>query len=101
MTTRKMINREVDELDINGYSIKDAIEILNDILAVHGDKAYISKEDRPYSDSQYFAVFKPVPETDREMNGRLSIEKMQKEAQEKREYEDFKRLSVKFAKEAK
>lgn len=99
MTTRKTINKEVDELDIDGYSIKDAIEVLNGILALHGDKAYISKECRSYSDYEYFAVLKPVPETDGEMNNRLSFEKMQKAAQEKREYEEFKRLSDKFAKE--
>jgi hypothetical protein len=73
---KKLINKEVDTLDING-SAEYIIEQLQDVIAVHGvDKVSCSIEEYAYSDGdKYIAIFAEREETDEEYEARTKREK--------------------------
>lgn len=71
MHGRKVINVEVDKLDIDGLTLSAAIKELDRLSGIHGTGATIDLQNSPYDEGQYWAVFKYVPETDEQMNQRM------------------------------
>lgn len=96
MTKRKMVNKEVATINIDGYLLKDVIKDLTALLVEHGDGAMVREETYTYEDGKYLALLVPTLETDEEMAFRLREEAFYASVREDRERKEFERLRAKF-----
>jgi hypothetical protein len=69
---------EVSELDVEYISLRSLRQEIDTLIERYGEDAWVEREDRAYSDSQYVAVKTKRPETDEEMHYRISREEDQK-----------------------
>lgn len=94
---RKTILKEVGTLDLDGYLLKDIIQDLTKMLEKYGDDVKVSVEQYEYTDGEYFALMKPTPETDEEMEVRIKQQVYYKKLNEDSERATFERLQKKFS----
>lgn len=93
---RKTILKEVGTLDLDGYLLKNIIQDLTEMLQKYGDDAQVSVEQYKYEDGEYFALMKPTPETDEEMEVRIKQQVYYKKLNEDSERATWERLQKKF-----
>ena len=94
---RKTILKEVGRLDLDGYLLKNIIQDLTEMLQKYGDDVQVSVEQYKYEDGEYFALMKPTPETDEEMEVRIKQQAYYKKLNEDSERATFERLQKKFS----
>lgn len=88
---------EVATLNLDGYTMKEAVKYLQALMAVHGEDVRISEESRQYEEGKYLALLKSVPETDAEMEVRIAQEAEWQAKRDAHERREFERLQAKFA----
>lgn len=99
--TKKMKSTELSSVkwDIDGCSLKDMYKKLDDWVEYYGeDVTFDVGEEGEYGGGTtfYIRLMGTREETDQEYNLRIKQEAAYKEAQEKRDAAEFKRLSKKF-----
>lgn len=94
---RKTILKEVGTLDLDGYLLKNIIQDLTEMLQKYGDDVQVSVEQYKFVDGEYFALMKPTPETDEEMEVRIKQQAYYKKLNEDFERATFERLQKKFS----
>lgn len=92
---RKIIESNEEQVHIIGYPLGDIAETINDLLERYGPNAKLVYENHPDRD---IYVETTRPETDSEMNVRISIERTMQLQREARERKEFERLQAKFVK---
>lgn len=93
---RKLIPREKETVDLDGYTIKEALERLQGFLDQYGPTARLSRELYHHSEGAYLALFVDELETDQEYATRLAKEAWNLERLEAKERAEYLRLSAKF-----
>lgn len=93
---RKLIAREKTTVNLDGYTIKEAVEYLQSLLDQYDPTARLSRENYSYDEGTSLALFVDEPETDQEYAIRLAKEAWNLERLEARDRAEYLRLSAKF-----
>jgi beta-phosphoglucomutase-like phosphatase (HAD superfamily) len=103
MSDRKIVTEQVDDVSLWEFdgTLTNAMRVIQDLIAKHGPEArlyYNAHFYYPYesSPSPRYEITIKREENDAELNKRLVEEAEQTRQREKRELEEFKRLSEKF-----
>jgi hypothetical protein len=94
--TRKMVGREIGSVYLEGYTVVEAISMLQDKLKTYGDTLYIDKVYGTYGDSDYIAFFENVPETDDQLAARIRNEEASEENSRAWELKQYEALKAKY-----
>jgi hypothetical protein len=94
--TRQLVVKEVGTLDFECHRLDTAVEVLQNLISVHGPEAFIHYE-RDYDDVPYLSIKVQRLETDEEMAARIK----QEEDWLSRERHLYERLKRKFEGEGK
>ena len=95
---RRLVNRKVntDYIDIDCYTLRDLKVKVEAWISEHGEDARLEKYSDGWDDTNYWGIFKLLPENDEEYAARILREKEQEEKTRARELAEFERLSKKF-----
>lgn len=91
-TERKLVAemQETLDLDTTVLALRSQLDIALDL---YGRDAYIEKYSYPYEDTERYAIFMKVPETDEQMAKRIAQELMWEATRLQREKQEFERLN--------
>lgn len=90
---RKIIESNEEQVHIIGYTLGDIAETINDLLERYGPNAKLVYENHPDRDI-YVEITRP--ETDSEMNVRISIERTMQLQREARDMEHYQQLHKRY-----
>lgn len=94
---RKMVNKEQENADFEGYTLKQVLERVQYLIETYGEDATIDEYVYPYSDGPgYSYVWKKVPETDDQMNARIAEEERYTAQHAEYERKQYEMLKAKF-----
>lgn len=82
---------------VEGYTLKEVLENVNDLIERYGENAEVDYTTRDkWDDHQYLCVLSERLETDDEMKNRIKSEEYTKKMREDLEKREYKRLKKKF-----
>ena len=84
------------DVDIKYGTLSDALDHINELIKMYGKDARILDYDVPYSDTMTLGVYIKRPETDEEMQSRITTEEKWEKRREEQEKQTFERLKAKF-----
>jgi septum formation topological specificity factor MinE len=93
---RKLVKREIGELDVDYCTAVDIIDVLKNYIQSHGESVKLYMEDRAYSDYKYISVTVMALEDDYQYAARIIQEEHIAAEQEKRDRATFERLQRKY-----
>ena len=93
---KKLVTVELATLYLDGYTLKSALEQIQEYIRNYGEDATISEENYGYEDGKYLAIFEQKLETDEQFNARIQTEEYFKKQREDRERMEFERLKAKY-----
>jgi len=93
---RKMIDQEVNTLDVEYDTLKQVQDKIADLVERYGPDATVQKCSDAWSDYTYLGIFVKGLETDQQYNKRLTYEKKWAEDAEARDVAEFNRLKKRF-----
>lgn len=93
---RKIVKREIGELDVDYCTAEEVIDVLKGYIQSHGDAVKLYVEDRDYGDYKYISVTIMAPEDDKQYAKRVEQEEYYAALNEERERKEFERLQAKF-----
>ena len=95
---RQMVNRQVypGSVYLDGYTLQEIKAKIEAWIAEYGEDARLEEYSDGWDDTNYWGIFKLLPENDEEYAARILREKEQEEKTRARELAEFERLSKKF-----
>ena len=94
--TRKLVPSEVGYFDFEGMKVKAIIDSLKEKIMLYGPDIYVDKVYGSYGSSDYLAIHKMVPETDKQMTERIRKEEQHEANSREWELRQLKSLQAKY-----